>query len=32
MSMHMDKEPLLRALGLFSEFDLLADVMQRLAR
>ena len=32
MSIHMDKEPLLRALGVFSEFDLLADVMRRMAR
>jgi len=32
MSVHMDKERLLRALGVFSEFDLLADVLERIAR
>lgn len=30
MSMHMDKAPLLRALGVSSEFDLLADVLARI--
>jgi hypothetical protein len=32
MSIHMDKEPLLRALGVFSEFDLLAIVLERIAK
>ncbi len=32
MSVHMDKAPLLRALKVSSEFDLLADVMRRMAR
>ena len=32
MSVHMDKERLFRALGVFSEFDLLADVLERIAR
>ncbi len=31
MSMHMDKAPLLRALGVSSEFDLLADVLARIS-
>jgi hypothetical protein len=32
MSIHMDKEPLMRALGVFSEFDLLAMVIEDLHR
>lgn len=31
MSVHHDKANLMRALGVFSEFDLLADVLERLA-
>ena len=31
MSMHLAKAPLLRALNVASEFDLLADVLRRIA-
>ena len=31
MSVHMDKERLMRALGVSSEFDLLGDVLRRIA-
>jgi hypothetical protein len=32
MSVHMDKESLLRAIGVYSEFDLLAEVLRRIER
>jgi hypothetical protein len=32
MSVHKDKETLLRAIGVFSEFDLLAEVLRRIER